>query len=81
MTEATGYDFGIDQEAGRVPEFVPTLEEIAAACAVIRAGWTDADRQRRRRFTPPKLNSTKGVRAAARAAVDHKLARVRSGQA
>ncbi len=57
-------------------EYMPTLEDIAAACDRIQCTWTDEERQRRKRVSPcglPRVEYDQ-VRRDAHIAVGVKLA-------
>jgi hypothetical protein len=63
------------------PRYLPSPEEIAAACLVIQAGWSVDEHRSRRVIRPSKVAPTDGVVAAAEMELDFALAKRRAARA
>jgi hypothetical protein len=60
--------------------YIPTAEEIAAACLRIQQSWTPAERDSRRRATPPiHVTDPSAVRMIAQESIEIKLEKRRAG--
>jgi hypothetical protein len=58
--------------------FIPSPQQIEAACAEIQAGWSESERRRRKEGSVCLTKfKTAGVKQAARVHMEHRLAKQR----
>lgn len=60
------------------PRYLPTLDEIADACAEIQSSWSPVERRKRHGCRPSRVAPTDGVVAAAEMELEFALAKRRA---